>query len=298
MKKNTFLLLLFLLNITALKSTNIKKYDGCDLNSPVPLNIADSSSDDLEQTYNPERTYMFGVDFGTNTSFNGVNQTSKQLYYSPNFTYSSKSGLYFYTAGYYLLGAVNHWDELDLNAGYDFNLSKKTEGSISYMKSLFSDISPQVNSSLTNDVQFYLKRKFWSVKTKLAFDYYFGTDTDYYITLSNSKRFTWEKLFRENDDLTITPKIRIVTGSQNFYYTKNHIKKPTMKMLKKGKAGQTIVTEVAKLEFGVISYIFTLPVSYTIGKFTLEPAFNYSIGGNLTARPASSYFTISFYCTL
>lgn len=243
-----------------------------------------------------ERTYTIGTDFGSNTSFKGVNQSSEQLYFSPNFIYSAKSGFYFYTAAYYLQGQVNPWDELDLSVGYDFNLTKKTAGSISYMKSFFSSTSPQVNSSLTNNIQAFLKRKFWSVKTKLVFDFYFGDETDYAFSLINSRSFMWEEVFTKNDDITITPKLRIVAGSQNFYFTKNSLVKAS-KSLKKGTTWTTVTTQISTSEFGIISYIFSLPLSYTIKKYTIEPAFYYSIAG-LTQRANNGYFTLSLYCIL
>jgi hypothetical protein len=157
----------------------------------IPKPLADSTS------FNDERSYTFGVDYGTNTSFKGVKSDSvaQQHYFMPNFTYAAKSGFYLYGAGYYLPDkTTQQWDAMDLSAGYDFKVSQKAQGSISYLRSFFSETSPQVNSSLNNDLQLYFKRKILTIKSKITFDFYFGTATDYSLTWTNSRNFTWEEV--------------------------------------------------------------------------------------------------------
>lgn len=255
-------------------------------------------------TFNSERTYSFGIDFGSNTSFKGIKQDSikQQHYFLPNFMYSAKSGFYLYAGIYYLPDKEQQsFDAMDLSAGYDFKVSERAQGSISYTKSFFSASSPQVNSTLTNDVQLYFKRKILGIRSKIALDYYFGTDTDYSLTWTNSRSFTWEEVFSADDAISCAPKIRIIAGSQNFYYTKNPSKHPDYN--KKGKqksgGGTTVVSkEVTVYEFGILSYIFTVPLTYSYKDLTFQAAANYSIAGGLSSRPGFSYFTFGINYTL
>jgi hypothetical protein len=285
---------------TIVQSKAAKNLDSCLTSQPL-MEVKDTVS------LYPERTYIFGINYGSNTSFMGVKQdsVSQQYYIMPNFTYAAKSGFYVYAGGYYLPNKpTQNWDEIDLSAGYDFKVSKKAQGSISYMKSFFSETSPQVNSTLTNDLQLYFKRKIFTIKSKIVFDYYFGSDTDYSLSWINSRSFTWEEIFSKNDDITITPKIRIVAGSQNFYYAKNPKKHPDFGNKKKGKGGGTsgqnsTGNQATVYQFGVLSYIFSLPITYTINNFSLEGTVSHSIGGDLNPdRPAFTYYSFSIYYTL
>jgi hypothetical protein len=272
-------------------------------NLPFAATPNNTSSSD-STSFNSERTYSFGIDYGSNTSFKGVKQDTikQQHYFLPNFTYSAKSGIFLYAGVYYLPDKdQQQLDAMDLSAGYDFKVSPKAQGSISYTKSLFSETSPQVNSTLTNDVQLYFKKKILSIKSKIAFDYYFGTDTDYSITWSNSRSFTWEEVFSQDDAISFAPKIKIIAGSQNFYYTKNPAKHPDFNKKGKQKGGPQApapVKQVTVYEFGILSYIFTLPLNYSYKDFIFQVAANYSAPGGLSSRPGFSYFTFSINYTL
>lgn len=288
--KIKLLLLLILLQISEVVKAEVR--DSLSYSTLLP--IADSTSSPGKSTY------TFGVDFGSNTSFKGVSQANQQWYNSPNFTYAAKSGFFIYSALYHLYGYNHAIDEFDLTVGYDWKLSKKALLSFSYSRFFYNSKSPQVQSNLTNNLETYFRLKLGKFRTKLILDYYFGNTQDFTLTWTINRPFTWESVWNDDDDITFTPKFKIVMGTDNFFYVKNPEK---ITLRKKGKSGKTVTTVTpAQVEsvftFGTISYVFTLPVAYTIKDFTIEPSFNYSYPGSLRVTPAYSYFLLSFYYIL
>jgi hypothetical protein len=261
--------------------------------------IADSSAKNDE----PTRDFIIGLDMGNNRVYKGVKQQEQQqLYVSPSASYYAKKGFFITFAGYYLTNTTYNFDELDGTVGWDFNLFKKQlKASISYSKYVFNANSPDVNASLTNNVEFYLKKKFSWIKTKLAFDYSYGTATDFYIKLDNSHSFDWDDVFTKDDELSFIPKISLTYGTENYY--RNVVKQKVKKTTKAQTDALNKELDKEVTQFVFTSFDLTLPLLYSIGNVDIEPAFRYSRAFNQPKSlngiqsPNTAYITLSLSYT-
>ncbi len=237
-----------------------------------------------------ERIYTVGLDYGSNQSFRGRNTGQKQPYYSPNFNYQAKSGFYFYASLTNILVSKADTtaeavearkykvDEWQISPGYYFKIDKKTKGSISFTHYFIKD-TLLITSGIKNNIDYSMDRDFKYVNEKLSFDLDLGDETDFGITLETYHSFDIENLFtKDNDILSIIPGFTFTAGTQNFY---------TTKIARQGKGlgkGKPPVTTTTK-KFSVIAFDFSIPLSYSIGKFTFEGAYNYTAALNQPKEP-------------
>ena len=174
-----------------------------------------------------DRNLILSLDYGSDKIFHGRTSSIREPYIAPSLYYEAPSGFFTSISGDHLLSPYNSWDELDLNIGWSFSLSKKMELSVSYTHLKFGNQSNLLRSSLNNDLELLLQKNSEIVTSKLYFNYDFGngkTPNDYSFTFDNSHDFIFENLLTENNDvLKIKPALSIIAGTLNFY--KLHLKK-------------------------------------------------------------------------
>src|SRR5207237_777354 len=112
-------LLLSCLLLSALLPLQMKAYTGGDPDDKVKN---DSSA---------ERSLVVSVEYGTDrASYRRKLLNQNNPYYAPSLLYQAPSGFYSDISAYHLISPVSRWDEMDLNAGWDFHLSKKVISSV------------------------------------------------------------------------------------------------------------------------------------------------------------------------
>ncbi len=251
----------------------------------VPANETGSSSDTSF-----ERSLVLSLDYGSNKVFLNRTTSTNLVYLASSVLYEASSGFFVSIAPYFLLSPQQHWDELDLNFGWDFFLFKKRlEASVSYTRFVFNSNSIQLRDSLNNNLELILRKNFKALTSRLFFDFDFGHgNNDHSFTWDNSHDFVFEHVFDDDDIMKIKPMISISAGTLNFYRVrlKDPNEKPSLQNL----------TATANTKFNFTGIEFSLPLEYDIGRFSIEPAIHYNIPLNQPRRlnaTATTYFTAS-----
>ncbi|MEI6815449.1 MAG: hypothetical protein WCL14_02470 [Bacteroidota bacterium] len=275
-------LILFSVILNQLSYANLNKKDS----------IENSKSNE-----NFERAFTISLDYGSNQSYKGRKASDRQPYYIPNFTYQAPSGFFFYFAATNVTSVKGDTSEsakqanlygidlLQFNPGYNFKIGKKTDASVSYSRYVVKDTSI-INGNIKNNLDLYLNHDFGFINGKVILDYDFdfsSGEKDLSFGIEGYHSFNIDNIFTaDNDELSIIPSALITTGTQNFY------------AVKKGRKGKGTTTSTTT--FGILAIDFTLPISYNIGDFTIEPAINYTFP--LSQLPGEKtkpfgYFTVA-----
>ncbi|MHB1180108.1 MAG: hypothetical protein ACYCZO_17490, partial [Daejeonella sp.] len=86
--------------------------------------------------------------YGNNANYYGQTADERLPYALSNATLQLKSGFYLSAGLYKLLNSTSSGiSELDLSAGFDFNLSKDLSGSLGYTRSIFAKNSPLLQAA-------------------------------------------------------------------------------------------------------------------------------------------------------
>jgi hypothetical protein len=251
-----------------------------------PLALADSSNDDSgEDKYN---TYSFSLSYSNNRTFRTKKDAGSNHNLTPDFTFTHKSNIYAGISSYYMIGDGTLFDEVDLTAGYDYEISEKMDAGISYSHYFFTANSIQLKSSVSDNADIYLSRKFGDFKTKLLFALDYGVALDYMATWYGSYSFDKEDLFKKEDELSITPGVSVSFGTQSYYqdFLKNKKDKVT------NKKGVTLPDyKTVTTSFGFMDASADLSISYSYKKFT----FDISAGFNISPESDTKKTKYSYY---
>ncbi|WP_345122359.1 hypothetical protein [Hymenobacter antarcticus] len=244
--------------------------------------------------------FTAALSYGSNSSFFGRTQTTRYPYLAGELTYKSRFGVWGSAVSYDIFGTSSFVDETDLSAGWDFDLSKKVDASVSYSRFLFAANSPLVKSSVNNSFDGYLGWDWGYVYSRLNAAYLFGDTNDLFLVLDNSRNFEFEQVFTPRGYLAIEPRVSVTAGTQRFAETslKQQIGRGNSKGPGRGKNGTTTVT-TTRLQ--VLNYELRLPVTYSLGAVSVQVAWRYAMPVNLLPDDVSgarSYFTSSLSLNL
>lgn len=242
------------------------------------------------------------LSYGSNSSFFGRTQTTRYPYLAGELTYKSRFGVWGSVLGYALLNTGSTVDETDLSVGWDGDISKQVDASLSYSRFLFAPNSPLVKSSVNNSFDAYLGWDWGYVYTRLNAAYLFGETKDLFLVLDNSRNFEFEKVLTAKDYVSIEPRVSMTAGTQRFAETslvqQGQRGNGNGKGVGRGQGGATTVT-VTRLQ--VLNYELRVPVTYSLGLVSVQVAWRYSVPVNLLPDDASgarSYFTSSLSLSL
>jgi hypothetical protein len=281
-KRKVALLMLFFLTVylpIRAQNTNLK---------------ADSAG--TEVTYN---SWTIGTTYGNNYSFLGRNQANRLPFISADLTYKSKQGFWLSAMGYHILNTPSRVDEVDLMAGWDFDISDKLDASISYSRFFFSPQSELIKAATANTFSTQAGLDWNYLYSRLNFTYIFGGASDVFLILDNSRYFQLDKVLHPAGFLSIEPKISVIAGTQTFAET--HIINRNNPLpvsgggpgKGKGKPGgsglpaqgnngsSSTTTTITTTSFNVLNYEGSVPITYTLNNVSLEVSLRYSIPVNL-----------------
>ena len=240
--------------------------------------------------------------YGNNSAFFGRTQATTYPYFTQELTYTSKYNLWASVYNYDLFNTATHFDETDLSIGYDQDLSKKVDLSLSYSHFLYAPNSPLVKSAVNNSLDASLGYDWGVLYTRLNGAYLFGSNAhDTFAVLDNSRAFDIDGVFTAKDYFTITPKFSLIAGTQDFVQVSDaqQIQRGNKKPKTKTGTPTTISTDATR--FTLLSYGLRLPVSYTLGKVSAEVAYRYLQPVNVLPENDSagrSFFTATLTVTL
>ena len=241
--------------------------------------------------------------YGNNSAFFGRTQATTYPYFTQELTYTSKFGVWGSVYNYDLFNTASHFDETDLSIGYDKDLTKKVDLSLSYSHFLYAPNSPLVKSAVNNSLDAAVGYDWGVLYTRLNGSYLFGPNAhDTFLVLDNSRAFDIDGVFTPKDYVTITPKFSLVAGTQDFVQVSDaqQIQRGNKKpKTKTGTPPATTSTDATR--FTLLSYGLRLPVAYTLGKVSAEVAYRYLQPVNVLPEDDSagrSYFTATLTVTL
>ncbi|SNC68290.1 hypothetical protein SAMN06265337_2242 [Hymenobacter gelipurpurascens] len=252
-----------------------------------------------------QSSLMAALSYGNNSSFFGRTQTTRYPYAAGELTYTSKLGLWGSVMSYNLLNTATFVDETDLSIGWDGDLSKTVDASLSYSRFLFAANSPLVKSSVNNSLDGYVGWDWGYVYSRLNVAYLFGGSNDLFLILDNSRYFEIDKLFTPKGYLSIEPRVSVTAGTQSFAETSLVQQQQRGNGNGKGKnpgtgSGTTTVT-TSTTRFRILNYELRVPLTYHLGKVAVQGAWRYAVPVNLLPEDVSrarSYFTSSISLTL
>ncbi len=241
-----------------------------------------------------------GIGNGTFSESNqAVNATgiSNQLVLTPGISYHFKQGISVGVTGFFTkeqtAGSMQLY-QTGLTAAYDY-MGKKISGGVSYTRYI-SDAKKYNSKSLyQNDLYGYFKRSSGAIQPGIAVGYANGNYKDASFTSFILKRplrgdtlisgidstenqssyfsvsaniehdFSLYNIFDKNDELDIVPSLIVNYGSDK--YTQTH----TNKMYDRLRALNKVKKVVADSKFQLQSVAMSLDLTYSIGKFFLQP---------------------------
>jgi hypothetical protein len=243
------------------------------------------------------------VSYGSNAAFFGRTQPVSYPYYSTELMYTSRFGAWASVVGSNLLTTTSPLDETDLLVGWDGDLSKKLDASVSYAHFFFAPNSPLIKSSVNNAVEAYLGYDWGYVYSRLKGTFLFGPSSrDGLLVFENSRYFALKKTKR--GVLSVEPKLSLIAGTQNFDSVSvvQQLIRGNSAGKGKGKAlghYKTVTTYATR--FTVLAYELQAPLRYTWGKVVGEVSYHYLLPVNVLADNASgnrSYVTATFMLTI
>jgi hypothetical protein len=272
--------------------------------------------------------FTAALSYSNNSAFFGRSQATRYPYMAGELTYKSRFGVWGSVMSYNLFDTSSFVDETDLSVGWDGDLSRTVDASLSYSRFLFAANSPLVKSSVNNSVDGYLGWDWQYVYSRLNATYLFGESNDAVLTLDNSRNFEIDRVFTPKGYLSIVPRLSMTAGTQRFVATsieqqelrgngKNKTKPNKGKGNGNGGNGNgnggngngggggttvtTIITTTSSTRFQILTYELRVPVTYSLGMFSAQVAWRYAIPVNLLPDDVSgarSFFSTSLSLNL
>ena len=160
--------------------------------------------------------FSLGTSYGNNASYYGQSSAEGKLPYATlSSTYQAANGLYGSVSLVRLLQSGPGISEIDLSAGYAFDITKKLSGTVNYIRYFFAKNSPLLQTANNNTARASLTYDWW-LNSSLYGDYAFGEDnSDYFLTLENYKTIDLGA-FSSSDYVTIEPSLQLTAGTNSF----------------------------------------------------------------------------------
>ncbi|MBU6121099.1 hypothetical protein [Hymenobacter siberiensis] len=240
--------------------------------APAPADTTDA----------PRRSLSAALSYGSNSTYFGRSQAVAFPYTAAMLTYSAKNGLYGSVELYNLLNTATALDETDLTVGWDHDLGKTLDVSLSYSRFFFPTGSELVKSGVNNAFDAGLGQDWGAFYSRLSATYLFGKSTakgDGFLVLENSRSFETKRGFGQHDYFSVEPVVSIAAGTQSF--TEAALNK------RNGPASAAAKNRNVR-RFGIVDYEFGVPVTYTVGKLAVSAGWRYVVPVNLPADDVDS----------
>ena len=212
--------------------------------------------------------FLIEEDFFSNTSYQGRTDSTYDPLLCSYFKYTTP--LKFYFAGNMVHGSKSKlFDEFDLSIGKKIKFTDSWSGKLN-ITHIFSDSKAgRIKSSISNYASAYMALDWSILYSSIAFDYSLGTlssgkkkgltsksEHDICFTLSNSHDFFIDNIFDADDELTISPGLDVLYGTQNFLARYNGRK--------------DVLFQSAASQVQLLAYQFSLDISYELGNFGFD----------------------------
>ncbi len=244
-------------------------------------------------------TLTLATIYNTNADYYGQTADRKLPYVLANATVSFPFELSFSVSSYKLLDSTKGVTATILGVGYGFSLAKNLNASLNYSHTFNATNSPLLQAANSDNASANINYKYW-LTTGLTVDLAFGDEQDIFLTFSNSKEIDLGS-FTDKDLISLTPTIEIVGGTQHFYQsytTTQRGKRRVVGGILQRPTTTTATTTVATTKFNLLSYNFSLPLSYNRSNYMIEASYKLSILGKkveAVSKTPNSFFNLGFY---
>jgi hypothetical protein len=237
-----------------------------------------------------------GLGYSSTYSYLGRTSSTKQAALTPSLMYLHSSGLYAIAAINWLSRQTPHVNEFDFGVGYTLDLSDHLEASIGFTRMIYKDSS----FKFTRTIQLSDKNVTLSYqenpqnKIDLGFEYsivsiaeiswtgeyLFGGGQDFDMSFGVKHRHKYSKILF-GADLSFDPALTMAFSASNRY------------KLSKKSAALAYAVEKKIVGIEIADYQLVLPVTCTMGGFSVAPALNLDLPQN-EAKKVSGYQFLSF----
>lgn len=226
-----------------------------------------TARDSATTTTTPKKSYwQAGLSYLSDNVYLGRKDSVRIPYVMPTIGYYHKSGLYAdATLGYAILPGNSHIDMVSLEAGYALTTGN-FDGQVAASKFFYSSKSYSVRSEIDANIVVDASYDLHFIKPTFEATFNFGNNTDYVLTWGLQHTF-----YAAGDHLDITPGFVMNSGTQN-YYDSYYRKRKYSKTRKNGTTvnGTITATVVDPSAFKTLDYEASIPLNYTLGKFTFN----------------------------
>ncbi|NNU34682.1 hypothetical protein HK413_12535 [Mucilaginibacter sp. S1162] len=224
------------------------------------------------------------LNYLSNSVFMGRADSVRTAVITPQLKYAFSNGIYLSGSLYVVPNRKkNKVDGGDVTLGYDFDLSDKLSGGLSFSKFFYSSNSTQVTSSQSSTISGNLSFDNDFVTPTLTVDYNFNKQAiagDLFLNIALSRDFEIDGVFGKDDALTLSPTIEANTGTQNFYngYIVYRKRKNVQNSAAATALLQTYQSELS--QYKLLDFECAIPVEYSRGNFTLNLTPTYALAQN------------------
>lgn len=257
-------------------------------------------------TVTRKQSLSVGLNYGSDAQFFGRTGPVRYPFVNADMIYNARSGFFIYGSAYKVLGSLPVIDETDLGTGYFYRFSSRFTGNASYTRFIFDKNALMIKSASSNDFNFSNSYDWKFVKSNVTLDYLFGRESDFFITINQSKYIepSWG-VFDDKDYLSFNPGFSIILGTQNFVqrYAQEH---PGRFDPDRQEYGDPYVQPPPlypryasyNSEFQLLNYSIKIPIAYNRPHYTFEFAYKYSVPVNVEGilhNHRESFFNLTFY---
>ncbi len=271
MNKHLAFMLVLLANAMCLSINAQIPKDSIILENDSAVALSKQDSMDVEsmlQFFVKKSNIKFGLSYLSNNVYLGRKDSAVLPYINPSVGYYHKSGLFLNATLQYLHNVTDsRVDAFSLVGGYAFAL-KNYIGILFLGKYFYNSQSTNVKSAITSSVSYDNSFDFGFIHPTFTATLNFGNKPDYAAALGLEHTFSFF-----DDNLDITPSVEANASTQNYYNQYYRKRRYTIKRKRRPPiTGVALITgEVENAsEFKLLDYEISVPLDYTLGKFTFD----------------------------
>ena len=217
-----------------------------------------------------------GMTYQSNDVYLGRRDSARLPYFIPAVSYYHKSGLFATASVDYLkTAAVSRVDLVSVDAGYMFT-AHKYDGTFTLTKYWYNSQSTNVASDIRAAIAYMNGYDLGFIKPRLTTTLNFGDKVDFEGIFDLEHTFVFF-----HDDMDVTPTFSVAGSTLHFYdYYRRRKYKLTKNAKKKAGVANVTGSVVDASAFRIMDYEPSLPLEYSIGKFTVNFTPTYAIPVN------------------
>lgn len=248
--------------------SNLKRYLLLSVNTVFAITIAQAQNDSTQQKSAEKSYFKAGLGYLSNSVYYGRKDSLATPYLTPSIGYYHKSGVYANVSLSYLASKESRIDLYTLEAGYEFDITKKLSGTLYADKYFYNQSSTNIQSDIKGNGGFALSYDFGALQLNTGADVMFANKTDFSLNAGVSRDFT---IGEEDNQWTITPTVTTYLSTLNFYegYTNRRAGKNAQAANGGTITTNTVVTN-RSTGLTLLDYELSVPVSYEAKKWGLS----------------------------